>query len=131
MPPSPPPAPPGPPGPGTVPWQGTLQGITSALGIVLAAFIIGVLISFSRVCCSQRTNSGPGFAITGIPAISSSGIVQPPIAPVAAAQPPPPPPAPRKAVELVLVQNPGDDVCFAKHDEPGPDGRPRPQPASR
>ena len=67
----------------------------------------------------------------GIPAISSSGIVQPPIAPVAAAQPPPPPPAPRKAVELVLVQNPGDDVCFAKHDEPGPDGRPRLQPASR
>ena len=50
--------------------------------------------------------------------------MQPPIAPVAAAQPPPPPPAPRKAVELVLVQNPGDDVCFAKHDEPGPDGRP-------
>ena len=67
----------------------------------------------------------------GIPAISSSGIVQPPIAPVAALQPAPPPPAPRKAVELVLVQNPGDDVCFAKHDEPGPDSLSRPQPASR
>ena len=31
-PPSPPPSPPSPPGQGTVPWQGTLQGITSALG---------------------------------------------------------------------------------------------------
>lgn len=50
--------------------------------------------------------------------IQGSGIVLPPISPLA------PAPAPaaaasaeRKAVELVLVRNPGDDVCFAKEDE--------------
>ena len=38
IPPSPPPSPPSPPGQSTVPWQGTLQGITSALGDDLSSF---------------------------------------------------------------------------------------------
>ena len=44
-----------------------------------------------------------------------------PVVPVAASAPVPaaaPAPAPpRKAVQLVLVTNPGEDVCFAKKDQ--------------
>ena len=49
--------------------------------------------------------------------VAGSGTLPPPVAPVAPATPVASPAAPRKYVELVLVQNPGDDVCFAKQDE--------------
>lgn len=53
----------------------------------------------------------------GLPVITGSNALPPLAPPVAPVAPVPPPAAPRKHVELVLVQNPGDDVCFAREDE--------------
>ena len=55
-PPSPPPSPPSPPaqtGTGTVPWQGTLQGITSALGALLFPNLCKIMTP-SGEPCTQR-----------------------------------------------------------------------------
>ena len=42
------------------------ERLMTCAGIVLAAFIIGVLISFSRVCCTPRPSRGSPPVVTGI-----------------------------------------------------------------
>lgn len=41
------------------------EGSCACAGIVLAAFIIGVLISFSRVCCTPRPARGSAAVVPG------------------------------------------------------------------
>ena len=53
----------------------------------------------------------------GLPMVNGNNALPPLAAPVVPAASTPAPAAPRKHVELVLVQNPGDDVCFARQDE--------------
>ena len=53
----------------------------------------------------------------GLPMINGNNALPPLAPPVVPAASTPAPAAPRKQVELVLVQNPGDDVCFARQDE--------------
>ncbi len=65
-PPSPPPSPPSPPTPsgqGTVPWQGTLQGITSALGELLLSCCEAMLVRTEPYmhCLMPKLNSLQGY----------------------------------------------------------------------
>ncbi len=95
------------------PWYSALPGSTDLLTTPLYLMLTGL---FRHLSCSLGTAT----VCAGLP-VGHGGHALPPLAAAvtAATSVPLQPPAavPRKHVELVLVQNPGDDVCFAKEDE--------------
>ena len=69
------------------------------------------------LCCPQNCSLRALVVDAGLPVVTGDSALPPVAPPAAPVAPVPPPAAPRKHVELLLVQNPGDDVCFAKEDE--------------